>query len=115
MKANRKTVLQALSTGASVKQASELANISRMTIYRWLQEEDYSRELKRLQDETLKRLSVRLIGLSELALDVLGEGLQSRNLGDRVRCAGLLLNRLPAVAELADVEKRIEILERRLS
>lgn len=114
MKANRKTVLQALSTGASVAQASDLANVSRNTVYRWLQEEDFSRELKTLQDETLKRLSVRLIGLSEKALEVLGDGMESRNLTDRVRCASTLLNRLPAVAELADVERRIEILERRL-
>jgi len=103
--------LNAIGTGYSIEKASEVANVSRTTIYRWLQDEAFQAEYTRIQGELIRRISLRLLNITEQALQALEEGLNSRDVKLRIKVAEIALSRAPSLAELGALNERLTRLE----
>jgi len=104
--------LEVLSAGGDVSQAAELANTSRQTIYKWLDDPEFSRELAKKQSEAVQRLSARFIALGDKALAAIEAGLNDRAISTRLRAASIYGSKYQSFIELGLLEQRITALER---
>ena len=110
----KELALEVLTSGLSVEKASEMANVSRQTIYNWMKQKTFQRALKARQREYFERLSRRMMTITLKALDVIEESLTSRSEANRLRASGLALSSLPQVLSLTEFEERITELEEAL-
>lgn len=109
----KQVALQLLGAGYPIEKASEMASISRATLYRWLKDDGFKRELIHLQGELIRRISLRLLSITEKALTALEDGLDSRDIKTRIKVAEIALSRAPSLAELGALNERIVTLENR--
>ena len=110
-KTRKALAIEVLSSGLSVEKASEVASVSRQTIYNWLGDDNFKKELRQRQKFLFQTLSKRLMSITEKALQVLEDCLSSRNESIRLRSSGIALSSLKNVMELADFEERLTVLE----
>ena len=103
--------VEALGFGLSIADTSEKAGVSRKTIYRWLELEDFKNDVLERQQHTLERVSKRLSGLALQGLETLSELMQSENENVRLRASSSVLSRFTEILELLSLEKRLEVLE----
>jgi len=103
--------IEALGFGLSVIDASEKADVSRKTIYRWLDDDDFKNAVLERQTETLERVSKRLSALALQGLETLSELMESENETIRLRASSSVLSRFTEILELLRLEKRLEVLE----
>jgi len=103
--------IEALGVGLSVIEASERANVSRATVYRWLEDETFSKAVLSKKREVLERLSSRLSGLALRGLQVLDELMASEDENIRLRASNGVLSRFTEVLEVLQLERRVETLE----
>jgi len=102
---------EALSSGLSIEKAGEVSHVSRQTIYNWLSQDDFKRELKARQREYFSQLSKRMTSLFMKALDVIEKSLDSRSEAMRLRASGLLISSYPHITEMTEFEERLSSLE----
>jgi len=107
--------IEALGFGLSVADASEKANVSRKTVYRWLELDDFKSAVLKRQNEVLEQVSQRLSGLALQALETLGELMASGDENIRLRASSSVLSRFTEILELLRLEKRVEVLEGQVS
>lgn len=105
--------LIALLDAPTLKQASQQANISENTGRKWLQDDLFSEEYKRMRRELMKQTTARL---QYLALKATGE--LEKILDDpkasifaKIQASQLILEKAYKGLELEDLEERIERLE----
>lgn len=108
----RQVALNAIGAGYSIEKASNIANISRVTLYRWLKNEHFQADLSRIQGELIQRISLRLLSITELALQALEDGLNSRDMKTRIKVAEIALSKAPSIAELGALNERLIRLEK---
>ncbi|MDO8972234.1 MAG: hypothetical protein Q7U74_16180 [Saprospiraceae bacterium] len=113
MNTKKQLALECLATGQDISKAAEISNTSRPTIYKWLNDPAFKQELDRKQSELIQRLSLRLLGICELALTALEAGLQDRAITTRLRAAAIAISKLQSISELGVLEQRIAGLEAR--
>lgn len=104
-------VIEALGAGLSVTDASEKADVSRKTVYRWLDDDDFKSQVLERQNETLERVSKRLSALALQGLETLSELMTSDDESIRLRASSSVLSRFTEILELLRLEKRLEVLE----
>jgi hypothetical protein len=104
--------LEALSSGLSIEKAGEVSHVSRQTVYNWLSQDDFKKELKVRQSEYFSQLAKRITILFMKALDVIEKSLDSRSEAMRLRASGLLISSYPHIAEMTEFEERLSALER---
>lgn len=102
--------IEALGFGLSGADASERAGVSRKTIYRWLELDDFKKSVLERQGEVLNQVSQRLSGLALQGLETLGELMSSENEMVRLRASSAVLSRFVEIIELLRLEKRVEVL-----
>jgi hypothetical protein len=107
----KELAIEALGVGLSVIEASERANVSRATVYRWLEDEAFSEAVSSKKREVLERLSARLSGLALRGLQVLDELMASEDENIRLRASNGVLSRFTEVLEVLQLERRVETLE----
>jgi hypothetical protein len=107
----KELAIEALGVGLSVIEASERANVSRATVYRWLEDETFSKAVLSKKREVLERLSSRLSGLALRGLQVLDELMASEDENIRLRASNGVLSRFTEVLEVLQLERRVETLE----
>jgi len=103
--------IEALGHGLSITEASEKADVSRKTIYRWLDDDDFQGQVLERQNAVLERVSKRLSSLALQGLDTLSELMNSDDEGIRLRASSSVLSRFTEILELLRLEKRLEVLE----
>jgi len=103
--------IEALGFGLSVADASDKAGVTRKTVYRWLELEDFESSVLERQKCTLERVSKRLSALALQGLETLSELMQSENETIRLRASSAVLSRFTEILELLRLEKRLEVLE----
>jgi len=103
--------IEALGVGLSVTEASVKADVSRKTLYRWLELEDFKNAVLERQKNTLERVSKRLSALALQGLDTLSELMNSEDENIRLRASSSVLSRFTEILELLRLEKRLEVLE----
>jgi transposase len=107
--------IEALGHGLSVTDASEKAGVTRKTVYRWLEDDDFQGAVLERQNEVLERVSRRLSALALQGLDTLSELMNSDDESIRLRASSSVLSRFTEILELLRLEKRIEVLEGQVS
>jgi transposase len=104
--------LEVMLSGGTVQTAAQAADVSRATVYRWLNSQDFSAKLQEAESEALSRLSRRLIELGNQATSALSDALEkSTQINYRLRAAAITLSRLLAIRDLHDLDVRIAKLE----
>jgi transposase len=111
--AKHKQAIELLAAGQRITDVAELVNVERRTVYNWLDDPAFTRALQKRQSAYIRRLNTRLIALNEKALDVLAEGLDSRQENIRVRCAAIVAGKYHKTIEFEDILQRLERLENR--
>ena len=115
LSAKQRAALRALVSGFSLEGAASAVGVSRVSLWRWMQEPAFREELRSLEDEALQELQRRLLSLSSGAALVLERALQDSKPTIRLRAAALILERLAAYRQAAELERRLAALEAAVS
>jgi hypothetical protein len=107
--------IEALGVGLSVTDASEKAGVTRKTVYRWLDDDDFKSKVAKRQSDVLERVRGRLSALAIKSLDVLEALMDSRNETIRLRASNSVLSRITEILEVLSLEERIEKIESEIS
>ncbi|MDO4775496.1 MAG: phage replication protein [Aerococcaceae bacterium] len=105
--------LLALLDTPTLKKASQQANISENTGRKWLQDDLFSEEYKRMRRELMKQTTARLQYLSLKATGELEKILDDpkASIFAKIQASQLILEKAYKGLELEDLEERIERLE----
>jgi hypothetical protein len=103
--------LEGLLLTGDVGSTAATANVSRVTVYRWMRQPAFAAAVR--EAEAIDELSLMSIRLGRAATGTLAAAMSDKNapLGPRVRAAGIALSRLLQLRELATPEARITVLE----
>lgn len=115
MKRLQDLAIELLAYGMPIEKVGEQVGVAKSTLYRWLKDDEFKRELDNRTREVLGGLSRKLSGLT---IDNLGQFeslLQSTNEVVRVKAWGINLARLTEITELARLEDRVALLEDKLT
>lgn len=107
----KRLAVESLGSGLSIGKVAEIVNVSRQTVYTWAQDDQFKRALRERQNEMLGRLSLKLIAISERALEILELALNSPRDAVRVRAASVILSRVTDIIAVADINERLDKLE----
>ena len=107
--------LDALLRGCTQEAAAREAGVSRRTLGRWMSRNvAFQQALRSAEQEALKRIQRRLVGLAEGACDALGQALRGEAQPAQVRAADVVLARLMPLRELVEIEERLKALEEKV-
>ena len=109
----RQAALDALITGATVKQAAEAAGISEKTVRRWLDEPAFAAEIAEARRTITNNIMAAVKSKAVQATDVLGEIMSNQKASPyaRVQAAKTVLDTAFKAIETAEIIDRIEKLE----
>jgi predicted xylose isomerase-like sugar epimerase len=110
---NQRKALEALLTESSVRAAATAAGLGEATLYRYLNDEFFTSELRRRQQAILSATTAALCGLSSKALDALIDVLDSSTATEAVKTRAALgwLKQTRQSVELDNLLERLERLE----
>ncbi len=85
--------------------------MGRTTLYRWIEDDEFRRELERQRNEALDLAHVELKGLMLKATQVIGETMDDANPLVRLRAAQIALTFGLKAIEEKEIQRRIQLLE----
>ena len=100
-----------IAAGRTTTEGAELADISRTTLYRWIEDDDFRRELERLRDEAVELAHTELKGLMFKATLVLNLAMDDPNPFVRLKAAQIALSAHLKANELRGIERRLDRME----
>ena len=103
----QRKALPHLVTSDSLAEGARRAHISRTTVYRWMDDDDFRTELKRLRDEAAELAQTEIKGLMLDAAMVIRDALDDENPSVRLRAAAATLNLSLKTIHGLNVEKRL--------
>ena len=106
--------INALLTAKGINEAAEMSGISRSTLYRYLGQDIFKRELSRRRSRVIEVSGCTLLGHMDYATKALIKLLDSRSETVRLRAINSLYNHSKDMQELGSLEDRIKALEDRL-
>ena len=104
------TALPYLVASPTVKEGARLAGISRRTVHRWMEDDDFRDQFERLRDEALSLAHVELKGLTLKGTGVLAEMLEDPSSNIRLRAAQTAIAMGVKITEQTNIQKQIESL-----
>ncbi len=109
--------LDALISYDSIDQACNTCGISRATMYRYLREPLFEKELKAAKRQLINRAILRLQKTCGVAAQTLGEICRDKEAtaASRVSAAKEILSNALKALELEDIESRLKALEERMN
>jgi hypothetical protein len=111
----QRRVIPYLLTSPSTEEACRRAKINKTTVYEWLKDETFRRELKRQRDTIIERALDSLKANISKATKTLVGHLDSKRENISMRAAEDIIEFTQKAVEHEKLEKRIEALEARLS
>lgn len=107
--------IEALLTTDTIDQAAKNTGVTRNTMYRWLKEDFFLKELNQAKRQVVQHSILKLQKASQYAVKTLLEICRDKNATDsaRVSAAREILNNTLKAIELEDIEERIKALENR--
>ena len=117
LSAAQRRLIPALLTCRPVTAAAESARVAERTAFRWLADDaNFQAELARAEGDVIGGAVRALLGLAESAVDCLRATLDDAELpaSVKLRAAGLAIDALLRMRELASIEKRLSELERQV-
>ena len=107
----QRSALPVILASATIREAAKSLRISERTIYRWLEDEDFRKELARLREEIDDLACQELRSLSLRIVSVYAEGMAAPDLATRIRSARYAAAYSAQVIEARQLRKDIESLE----
>jgi hypothetical protein len=108
----KRRALRALLAEPTIARAAKAASISERTLYRYMAEADFRAALRSAQGDMLGAAALRLSGLLQKALDVIGLDFEPAVDGRiRLTAAGLVLRHVAGLLEYMSLESRVSALE----
>lgn len=108
--------LASILASKNVQEASELSGIPVRSLYRWLAEEEFQQALSNAEGEAIDSAVRRLTALSEQAVHVLSDCLDSAVAPYvRLKAAQSTLDYILKLRELRGLERRLQALEEVIS
>jgi transposase len=103
-----------LITGTSISDAAKQANIHERTLYRWLQEEEFQRAVRRARRLSLTQLATHLQHMAGRAAGALDEIMVDKNAtsSSRVNAARYAMDMFFKAATLEDIMERLITMEK---
>ena len=95
----------------TASEGARLAEIDRVTLYRWMNDDDFRRELRRLRSEAAELAHLELRGLMLKAVHVLGAAMEDESPHVRLKAAQTALGVALKATEIKDVQKRLDLLD----
>ena len=111
MKQKQVLAIELMAMGTPVEEVAENLSIPKVTIYRWLKEDDFKKELEEKSKAIINQLSRKLAGIVFDNIGELEDLLTSSNANVRVRAWGIVLSRLMEIIEISRLEERVSSLE----
>ncbi len=108
----QKRAIAALLTERTTAAAAQAAHVGERTLARWLTQASFQNELAAAQSDLLRLVGARLAGLLAASLAVVDEALHTSDERMRLQAAALVLRHVAALLEYAELEGRLERLEK---
>jgi len=108
----QRLAIASLVANGNVREAAKAAGVAPKTLYVWLGQPAFKRELHDAEQQALEEFSRALVSLAELTTKALRDGLEDASMTVRLRAAGMVLDGVLRVRELLTLEQRIAELER---
>lgn len=109
----QRKAIEALLTTGNVAAAALEAGVNRSSLYRWMNDETFASELRRLEAEAVAALSRTLAGLGDAVAQTLRDALApDQKITIRLRASEMVIGNLLRLRELVDLEDRIKALEK---
>lgn len=118
LSATQSKAITELMAGASQKEAAIIAGVSETTVGRWMSgHEDFKQALRAQNSRIIHTAGVRLSGSLELAVDVMREIMEDREVParTRLRAADLVITSCLRLLESSEIIERIKRLEEALA
>lgn len=111
--ARQTRAIELLLTGKPIKEVADSLNVSRGTVYRWLEQPKFNAVVNHEKSLIVERLSLALANLGQKAVDTLKEALDDPSAGTsvRVRAADIVISRMLVFADQVELSARIANLE----
>lgn len=110
----KEAAVAALLTASTIAIAAQSVGISEVTLWRWLQQEDFQEAYRQAKRQAVAQAVSRLQQATTRAVDTLEEIMSNTNAKDsaRVAAARTVLEMALKAIELEDIVARVEELER---
>jgi DNA-binding MurR/RpiR family transcriptional regulator len=107
----------ALLTHPTIGEAADTAGVSEVTLWRWLQDQDFQQSYREAKRQVVQQALTRVQQVSGEAVDVLRDVMadDTKPPSSRVTAARTILDMALKSVEIEDLEARIEALERRIN
>lgn len=110
----QRRAIASLVTDGAVTSAAKAAGVSRDTIYRWLQDEHFRRELHTEELRVIEKFSHALASVTEQATMAIREALDDDNAWVRLRAASMVADGILRARETLELEQGVLDLEQRV-
>ena len=109
----QRRAIAALLAARNVQAAAKQAAVGERTLHRWLTEPAFTAALRQAEGQALDAAARRLVGLADGAISVVVSVIMAKETGPAVklRAAGMVLDSLLKLRELATLEARVVALE----
>lgn len=109
-------LLNALVLNRSVEAAAEAAGVSKTTAYRWMRDETFATELRRVELTALNEATRSLVALNSKAIKTLEDVIDdpTASAAVRVRAATEIVGSMLKLREVIGLEERIAAIEARV-
>ena len=102
------TALPYLVASPTVTEGARLAGISRRTVHRWMEDDDFRVQFERFRDEALSLSQAELKGLTLKGTGVLAEMLEDPSSNIRLRAAQTAIAMGVKINQQCNIQKQIE-------
>ena len=102
------TALPYLVASPTVTEGARLAGISRRTVHRWMEDDDFRVQFERFRDEALSLSQAELKGLTLKGTGVLAEMLEDPSSNIRLRAAQTAIAMGVKINQQSNIQKQIE-------
>jgi kynurenine formamidase len=96
---------------STLKDAAAQAKVSEVTLWRWLQDEDFAKAYRAARRQVVERAVSELQAAASEAVETLKRNLHCENPGVEIRAAQIVLEQAVKGIELIDLQERVERLE----
>ncbi len=113
--AKQEKLLSALLSEKDLKAAAEKAGVSETTAWRWLKDDDFTAEYRRLRRDAVEQTAAQLQRASGEAVETLRKNLTCGNPNAEIAAARIILEQAVKGVEILDLQQRLEQIEDELA
>jgi hypothetical protein len=111
LSAKQEKLIALLLTEKTIDEACKKADVNVTTYWRWMQDEKFLREYRKVRRGILENTVAKLQSVTHQAIETLERNLHCENPSVEIRCAQIILEQSMKGLESLEFERRIEQLE----